>query len=90
MAKRKAESQIVNMTPDHEKFRIALIYLCIGGVLHTVRKISKKATTFLQTSFQLEVYTQNYGPPKLRSPNLRNFGTPTWESRDKMTFGCWS
>jgi len=22
------------------------------------------------------------------SPNLRNFGTPTWESLDKMTFGC--
>jgi hypothetical protein len=25
-----------------------------------------------------------------RSPNCGNFGTPTWESRDKMTFGWWS
>jgi hypothetical protein len=24
-----------------------------------------------------------------KSPNLGNFGTPTWESRDKTTFGCW-
>jgi hypothetical protein len=24
------------------------------------------------------------------SPNFGNFGTPTWESWDKMTFGCWS
>ncbi len=23
------------------------------------------------------------------SPNFVNFGTPTWESRDKMTFGSW-
>jgi len=26
---------------------------------------------------------QSYG-----SPNFENFGTPTWESQDKMTFGC--
>jgi hypothetical protein len=24
-----------------------------------------------------------------KSPNFENFRTPTWESRDKMTFGCW-
>jgi hypothetical protein len=24
------------------------------------------------------------------SPNFGNFGTLTWKSRDKMTFGCWS
>jgi hypothetical protein len=23
------------------------------------------------------------------SPNFEIFGIPTWESRDKMTFGCW-
>jgi hypothetical protein len=22
------------------------------------------------------------------SPKFGNFGTPTWESRDKMSFGC--
>jgi hypothetical protein len=24
-----------------------------------------------------------------KSPNLRNFGIPTGEFQDKMTFGCW-
>jgi hypothetical protein len=24
-----------------------------------------------------------------KNPNFENFGTPTWESPDKMTFGCW-
>jgi hypothetical protein len=28
------------------------------------------------------------GLQSCRSPNLGNFETPTWESQDKMTFGC--
>ncbi len=32
---------------------------------HIVEKISTRATTFLQTSLQSEVYTQSYGPPKV-------------------------
>jgi len=31
---------------------------------------------------------QSYEPPKLRESQLGNFGTPTWESRDKMSLGC--
>ncbi len=27
---------------------------------------------------------------KFKSPNFGNFETPTWESWDKVTFGCWS
>jgi hypothetical protein len=38
--------------------------LCAGGVPHTIKKLSMRATTFLQTSFQSEVCTQSYGPPK--------------------------
>jgi len=30
------------------------------------------------------------GPQSCGSPNFANFETPTWESWDKMTFGCWS
>jgi hypothetical protein len=30
------------------------------------------------------------GPQSHGSPNFGNFGTPTWESRDKMPFECWS
>jgi len=36
------------------------------GVRHIVGKLSTKATTLLQTSSQLEVYTQGYGTPKLQ------------------------
>jgi hypothetical protein len=30
------------------------------------------------------------GPQNRESPNFGNFETITWESRYKMTFGCWS
>jgi hypothetical protein len=30
------------------------------------------------------------GPQSRMSPYCGNFGTLTWESWDKMTFGCWS
>jgi hypothetical protein len=43
-----------------------------------------RATTFLHTSFQSEVYTQSYGPPKLWESQL----WAKWESWDKMSFGC--
>jgi hypothetical protein len=29
-------------------------------------------------------------PQNRGNPNFGNFGIPTWESRDKITFGCWS
>jgi hypothetical protein len=32
MAKKKAGSQIANLTPDHQKFQIALTSLCASGV----------------------------------------------------------
>ncbi len=57
------------------KSKITPISLCAGGMQHTIEKLLTRATTFLQTSSQSEVYMQSYGPPKL------------W---DKMTFGCWS
>jgi hypothetical protein len=49
---------------------ITLIFWAIslhaGGMPHIVENISIKVTTFLQTSPQSKVYTQNYGLPKLR------------------------
>jgi hypothetical protein len=47
MAKRKAGSQIVSLTPDHKKSRIDPIYLAAGGVPYIVGKISTRATTLL-------------------------------------------
>jgi hypothetical protein len=46
----------------------------------------------LQLCFRLHLNwrsTNNImGPQSCRSPNFGNFGTPTWESHDKMPFGC--
>jgi hypothetical protein len=57
MAKRRAESQITNLTPDHYKSGIALISLSASGEPHIVGKILMKLTTLLQTLAQLEVCT---------------------------------
>jgi hypothetical protein len=45
MAKRKAGSQIDNLTPNHGKSGINPIPLREGGVRHAIEKISKKTTT---------------------------------------------
>jgi hypothetical protein len=47
MAKRKVESQIVNLTPDQKKLRIDPIYLAVDNMRHTVGKLSTRATTLL-------------------------------------------
>jgi hypothetical protein len=46
MAKKKAGSQIANLTPDQKKSGIDPIYLASDNERHTVEKISMKATTF--------------------------------------------
>jgi hypothetical protein len=40
---------------------------------HIVGKILIRAITLLYTSPQLEVYTQSYGPPKVRECQFREF-----------------
>jgi hypothetical protein len=52
-----------------------LISLRAGGMPHTVGKLLTRNTTLLHTSSQSEVFTQSYGPLKLRESQL-------WEFRD--------
>jgi len=47
MAKRKAGSQIGNLTPDHKKSRIDPTSLRVGGMQHAVGKLLMKVTTLL-------------------------------------------
>jgi hypothetical protein len=47
MAKRKVESQITNLTPDHKKSEIALMLLHESGMQHIIEKLSMKATILL-------------------------------------------
>ncbi len=46
----------------------------LGGLLHTVGKLSTRVTTLLQISFQSEVCTQSYGPPKLQESQFWEAG----------------
>jgi hypothetical protein len=62
--KRKAGSQIGNLTPDHKKSRIDPIPVCAGGVRHTIGKLSRRATSSLQTLLQSEVGTRSFERPK--------------------------
>ncbi len=72
-------------------------------MLHGVEKISTRATTLLQTSSRSKVRARRYDLPKSRDSNRDdfgtisglqpgrfrdNFGTPTWESREFVPFGC--
>jgi hypothetical protein len=43
---------------------------------------------FFRTHINRRFAKKVMGPQSRRSPKFRNFGTPTWESRDKMPFGC--
>ncbi len=47
MAKRRAGSQIANLTPNQKKLGIDLIYLAADNVQHTIRKFSMRDTTLL-------------------------------------------
>jgi hypothetical protein len=73
MGKRKAGSQIANLTPDHLKSRINPIYLAADNVPHTVGNLSMRATTLLQIALQSEVCSQSYGAPKSRETPLAGF-----------------
>jgi hypothetical protein len=48
---------------------------------HPIEKLLTRATTLLQTSSQLEVYTQSYGPPKSRESQLGISGLPLGNPR---------
>jgi hypothetical protein len=55
MAKRRVESQIVNLTPDQKKSGIDPIYLAEKGMQQTIEKLSMKAITLLQTASRSKV-----------------------------------
>jgi hypothetical protein len=55
MAKRRTRNQIGNLTPNHYKSRIDPTLVRAGRVRYTIRKLSRKTTSLLQTSSQSEV-----------------------------------
>jgi hypothetical protein len=88
MAKRRAGSQIASLTPTR-KNKKSTQFTCMQTAYDILLESSQQG---LQLCFKLHLDSrsarkvmklQNHG-----SPNLINFGTPTWESRDKKSFGC--
>jgi hypothetical protein len=80
MAKRRA-----NMTLDHWKSGIGLIYLCIGGVAHIIQKLSTRPIILLEISPQLEVCAKSYGPQKLQGSQFKEF----WDPRGLQVSHFW-
>jgi hypothetical protein len=66
MAKRKAKSQIANLTFDQKKSEIDPIYLATDNMRHTIEKLLTRATTLLETAPQSKICSQSYGAPKSR------------------------
>jgi hypothetical protein len=73
MAKRRARSQIANLTPDQKKLGIDPIYLAVDNLPHTIGKFSTRATTLLQTTPRSKICSQSYGAPKSRESLLAQF-----------------
>ncbi len=73
MPKRKARSQIANLTLDQKKSGIGPIYLVADNVPHTVEKLSTRATTLFETTPWFEVWSQSYGAPKSRESWMARF-----------------
>jgi hypothetical protein len=88
MVNRKAGSQIGSLTFDHLKSGINPISLRAGGVPHSIGKILMRGTTFLKLHLDWRFAHKIMGLQNGGSLDFGNFGTPTWESRDKKPFGC--
>jgi hypothetical protein len=73
MGKRRADSQIGSLTPDHSKSGIDLFPTFAAGVRHGVANILRRATTLVQTSLQSEVGAGRYELPKSRESNPGQF-----------------
>jgi hypothetical protein len=89
MGKRRAGSQIGNLTPDHQKSGIDLFPMCTPGVRHGVGKLCWRATILVKTSSQLEVEARSYEVPKSRDSNLGQFRDSTLGVPGKSDIRAW-
>jgi hypothetical protein len=67
------KGRVDSLTPNHKKSRIDPILVCAGGVRHTVGKLSRRATSSLQTLSQSEVRARSYEHPKSQESKSRQF-----------------
>jgi hypothetical protein len=71
------------------KIRESTRFPCVQVACHIPLESSQRE---LQLCFGLHINRRSIekvmGPQSCKSPKFGNFETFTWESRDKMTFGC--
>jgi hypothetical protein len=89
MIKRRGGSQIGNLTIDHKSLESMGQMSSDWNMLYTVGKIFLRAIRFyLFILKKKNLIWKIYEPPKFWDNKSPNFGTLTWESRGKVTFGC--
>jgi Ni,Fe-hydrogenase I large subunit len=76
VVERMAGSQIGSLTPDHLKSGIDPTLMRVGEVQHTIEKLSRRATTLLQTSSRSEVEVKSYE----RSKSWESKSGQFWDS----------
>jgi hypothetical protein len=75
MGKRRAGSQIANLTPDHKKSGIDLFPTSELRVQYVVETISTRATSLIQTLLRSDFAVGSYELPKSQDSNRDSFGT---------------
>jgi len=89
MAKRRVGNQTGSLTPDPKKSGIDPIYLAIGGMPHTIEKLSMRATTLLQTASRFEcLLAKLWGSKVAGVPFGAISGLPLGSPGREKPFGC--
>jgi hypothetical protein len=63
--------------------------LCVDDMPHILKRSQWGLQLCSRLHFNWRYAHKIMGFQSHMGPNLRNFGISTWESWDKMTFGCW-
>jgi hypothetical protein len=90
MAKRRAGSQIANLTPDQKKSGIDPIHLVADNVPHTVGSSRQELQLCFITHFDPRFARKVTGLQSRGSLGWRDFGTRTRESREKKVIWMWA
>ncbi len=85
LIKRKGRSQILNLTPNHKSRESMGQMRSDWSLLYTDGNIFSRAIRYFCHILEKGL---RYERPKFWDNKSLNFGTPTWESWEKVTFGC--
>jgi hypothetical protein len=86
MGKRRAGS----LTSDRIKSGIDPIPMCVGGVRHGVGKLSRRATSLVQTSSRSEVRARSYDGLKSRESKPGQFRDSTLGNLGQRAIWVWA